>query len=96
MLRAMGRVAFWMAVLSPLLVVGLGLLAGAVLDLMGADCVTYGNNPMHLDNDTVCNDLGDLQSGLGWTALLLAMVLVPVALATGAVGAWRSVMRRSK
>ena len=95
MLHVMRRVAFWIAMLSPLLVVGLALLGGAILELMGADCVTYGNNPMHLDNDTVRNELGDLQSRLGWTALLLAMLVVPVALATGAVGAWRSVRRGS-
>jgi hypothetical protein len=96
MLPAVQRVAFWVAVFSPLLVAGLALLGGAVLEVMGADCVTHGNNPMHLDNDTVCNDLGDLQSSLGWTALSLAIVLVPVALTTGAVGACRAVTRRSR
>ena len=95
-LKGMRRAACWMAVLSPLLIVGLALLGAGVLELLGADCVTYGNNPMHLDNDTVCNDLGDHQSALRWTALLLSMLLLPVALATGAVGAWRFVARRSK
>lgn len=84
-----------MVVLSPLLIVVLAFLGTGVLELMGADCVTYGSNPMHLDNDTVCNDLGDHQTALGWTALLLAMLLLPIALATGAVGAWRFVARRS-
>ena len=96
MLPEMRRVAFWMAVFSPLLVAALALLGGAVLELLGADCVTRGNNPMHLDNDTVCNDVGDLQLGLGWMALSLAIVLVPVALVTGAVGAWRAVGQRSR
>ena len=96
MLGVMRRAAYWVMVLSPLLVVGLTLLGASLLELLGADCVTYGNNPMHLDNDTVCNDLGDLQRDLGWIALGLAIVLLPVALATGAVGAWRSIARRSK
>jgi hypothetical protein len=91
----MRRAAFWVTVLSPLLVVGLAALGSALFEVLGADCVTYGNNPMHLDNDTVCNDLGDLQQELGWTAFGLAIVLLPVALATGAAGAWRFVARRS-
>jgi uncharacterized membrane protein YhaH (DUF805 family) len=92
----MRRAAFWLVVLSPLVIVALAFLGAGVLELIGADCVTYGNNPMHLDNDTVCNDLGDHQTALGWSALLLAMLLLPITLATGAVGAWRFVARRSK
>jgi len=40
------RVAFWATVASPLLVVAVALLLAGILELLGADCVTYGNNPM--------------------------------------------------
>lgn len=91
----MRRAAFWTAVLSPLLVAALVLLGVGVLELMGADCVTYGNNPMQLDNDTVCNDLGDQQHEVWWTGLVLVPLLLPIALATGTVGAWRFFRRRA-
>jgi hypothetical protein len=90
------RVAFWTTVSSPLLVIGVALLIGAVLGLLGAECVTYGNNPMALDNTTVCNSLGETQSGVGWAALALVIVLMPVAFITGSVGAWRAVKGRSR
>lgn len=86
--------AFWTTVSSPLLVVGVALLISAVLELSGAECMTYGNNPMALDNTTVCNQLGDTQSGVGWAALALVIVLLPLAFITGAVGAWRALKRR--
>jgi hypothetical protein len=87
-------VAFWTTVPSPLLVVGVALLISAVLELSGAECMTYGNNPMALDNTTVCNQLGETQSGVGWAALALVIVLLPIAFITGAVGAWRALKRR--
>jgi hypothetical protein len=90
------RVAFWTTVSSPLLVIAVALLIGALLELLGADCVTYGNNPMALDNTTVCNQLGETQSDVGWAVLGLLMVLLPVAFVTGAVGAWRAVKRRAR
>ena len=90
------RVAFWAAVASPLLVIGVAFLIGGILELLGADCVTYGNNPMHFDNDTVCNQAGDFQGLAGWLGLILAVVMVPVAFITGAVGAWRAMKRRSR
>jgi hypothetical protein len=93
-LSRMQRAAFRTVVLSPVLIVAMALLGTGVLELMGADCVTYGNNPMQLDNDTVCNDLGDHQADLRWTALVLAMLLLPIAVGTGAVRAWRFVARR--
>lgn len=90
------RVAFWATVASPLLVMAVAFLLAGILELLGADCVTYGNNPMGLDNDTVCNELGDTQSGVGWRALVLAIILVPVALITGTIGAWRKIRRKSR
>lgn len=90
------RVAFWTTVASPLLVIGVALQIGALLHVLGADCVTYGNNPMALDNTTVCNQLGEIQSHVGWAALALVIVLVPLAFITGAVGAWRAVKRWSR
>jgi hypothetical protein len=86
--------AFWAPVTSPLLVIGVALLIGGVLDLFGADCVSRGSNPMALDND-VCNHLGRIQSGVGFNAIALAIVLVPVALITGAAGALQMMSRRS-
>jgi hypothetical protein len=86
---------FWTAVSSPLLVIGAAAHIGTVLDLFGANCVTYGNNPMALDNTTVCNQLGEVRSGVGWAALGIAIVLVPLALITGAVGRRRTVTQRS-
>lgn len=90
------RVVFWMAVASPALVIGGAFLTGGILELLGADCVTYGNNPMALDNDTVCNGTGDIQSGVGWSALILAIVLMPVALITLSVGVWRAMRCRPR
>ena len=90
------RVAFWATVASPLLVIAVAFLLAGILELVGADCVTYGNNPMGLDNDTVCNELGDIRSGVGLLALALAIVLVPIALITGTVGAWRQIRRKSR
>ena len=90
--------ALWAAVASPLLVIGMAFLIGGILELLGAECVTYGNNPMHFDNDTVCNGTGDIQSSVGWWAFILAIVLMPVAFTTGAVAgwrAWRATKRRS-
>jgi hypothetical protein len=92
----MRRVVFWTTVMSPLLVIGVAILVSVVLELLGADCVTYGNNPMALDNTTVCNRLGDVQSDIGWTALAVALVLVPLAFVTSAVGSWRAVKRQSR
>ncbi len=86
---------FWAVVASPLLVIGVAFLIGGILELFGADCATYGNNPNALDNDTICNRLGDIQASAGWWALILAIGLVPVALIMGAVGAWRAMTRRS-
>ena len=91
----MRRVAFWAAVASPLLVIGVALLIGGILHLFGANCVTYGNNPMALDNEIVCNDLGEIGTIVGWTALGLALLFVPVAFISGAVGGWRARRRRS-
>lgn len=90
----MRRVAFWAAVASPLLVIGVAFLIGGILHLFGANCVTYGGNPMALDDETVCNALGEIQTGVGWSALALALALMPLALITGAVGAWRARKRR--
>lgn len=90
------RVAFWTTVASPLLVMRVALQIGVLLEVLGADCVTYGNNPMALDNTTVCNQPGEIQSGVGWAALAFVIVLVPPAFITGAVGAWREVKRRSR
>jgi hypothetical protein len=87
----MRRTVFWVAVASPLLVIVVALLIGGVLDLFGADCVADGSNP--LVND-VCNPLGSIQSGVGWSASFLVVVLVPVALITGAVGALRTTGRQ--
>ena len=79
---------------SPLLVLGAAFLIAGILHLFGASCVTYGNNPMALDNETVCNAPGEIQTGVGWSALAVALALVPLALITGAVGAWRTRPRR--
>lgn len=92
----MRRVAFWAAVASPLLVLGVAYLAAGILHLFGASCVTYGNNPMALDNETVCNELGDVRVLLGWSALVLVVVVTPVAFVTGAAGAWRALKRRGR
>ena len=51
---------------------------------------------MALDDETVRNALGEVQTGVGWIALVLALALVPLALSTGAVGAWRTSKRRSR
>jgi hypothetical protein len=37
----------------------------------------YGNNPMALDNETVCNSPGVIQTGVGWIALVLALAWCP-------------------
>lgn len=79
---------------SPLLVIGVALLIGGILHLFGADCVTHGDNPMALDNEIVCNDLGEIGTIVGWTALGLALLFVPVAFITGAAGGRRARKRR--
>ena len=60
--------------------------SGRILHLFGASCVTYGKNPMALDNETVCNDLGEIRTIVGWTAFGLAILFMPVAFITAAVG----------
>lgn len=56
--------------------------------------MTYGINPHGFDNDTVCNQPGDVQGFAIWPGFMLAVVLMPVALIAGAVGAWRVRKRR--
>ena len=92
----MRRVRFWAVVASPLLVMGVAFLIAGILELFGANCVTYGNNPMGFDNETVCNQPGDIQVLVVLLGFILAVVVMPVALITGAVGAWRTWKRRSR
>jgi hypothetical protein len=51
---------------------------------------------MALDNETVCNPPGVIQTRVGWIALVLALALVALALITGPVGEWRTRKRRSR
>jgi hypothetical protein len=92
----MRRVTFWAVVASPLLVMGAAFLIAEILELFGANCVTYGNNPMGFDNETVCNELGEVRVLLGLLALVLVVVLTPVAFVIGAAGAWRALTRRGR
>ena len=92
----MRRVTFWAVVASPLLVMGAAFLIAGILELFAPNCVTYGNNPMGFDNETVCNQPGDFQGFAIWSGFILAVVLMPIALITGAVGAWRTRKRRSR
>lgn len=51
---------------------------------------------MALDNEAVCNDLAEIRTNVGWTAFGLAILFIPVAFITGAVGVWRARKRQSR
>jgi hypothetical protein len=91
------RAAFWIILLSPLLTLGAAFHVAVVLEVLGAECVTSGPSyAFQLDYPRVCNSLGELREDLGWAALGLAFVLVPVGVITGGLGAWRAVRRGAR
>ncbi len=83
------RFVFWL--LSTFAVLSVSLL---VLELLGADCSSVGNNPMALDNVETCNGLGDAQQAVGLALLVVSALLIVAAMIAVTLAAARRLRPR--